>query len=96
MKGLIYTSEELYWDGMTHEFYSHVFSRVVTPERTLEGTYFRSDEAMEHYLVSNSKGSFLAEDMGGEEEEQPPAVAEDSTAEEQQSVRPAPEKRRKY
>ena len=34
VKGLIYTSEELYWDGMKHEFYSTVFSRVVTPERT--------------------------------------------------------------
>ena len=25
VKGLIYTSEELYWDGMKHEFYSTVF-----------------------------------------------------------------------
>lgn len=96
VKGLIYTSEELFWDGMRHEFYSNVFSRVVTPERTLEGTYFRSDENMEHYLVTNSKGSFLADDMDGDDEEEPAAAPEDSTAEEQQSVRPAPEKRRKY
>lgn len=61
--GLIYTSEELYWDGIRHEFYSYVFSRLVTPERTLEGTYFRSDEQMNHYEVSNSKGSFLASDF---------------------------------
>ena len=38
--GLIYTSEELYWDGMKHELYSYVFSQVTTPERTLQGTYF--------------------------------------------------------
>ena len=96
VKGLIYTSEELFWDGMRHEFYSNVFSRVVTPERTLEGTYFRSDEGMEHYLVTNSTGSFLANDMDGEEEDETTAAPEDSTAEELQSVRPAPEKRRKY
>jgi len=61
--GLIYTSEELYWDGIRHEFYSNVFSRVVTPERTMEGTYFRSDENMTRYTVSNSEGSFLASDF---------------------------------
>lgn len=61
--GLIYTSEELYWDGISHEFYSNVFSRVVTPERTMEGTYFRSDENMTRYTVSNSGGSFLASDF---------------------------------
>ena len=63
INGLIYTSEELYWDGIKHEFYSHKFSRVVTPERTMEGTYFRSDEHMTHYEVTNSVGSFQAADM---------------------------------
>ena len=65
-KGLIYTSEELYWDGLSHEFYSTVFSRLVTPERTIEGTYFRSDEQMTHYMVTNSKGSFLPNDLDEE------------------------------
>jgi hypothetical protein len=68
VNGLIYNSEELYWDGMKHEFYSTVFSRVVTPERTLEGSYFRSDEAMTHYMVTNSKGSFMASDFDTEPE----------------------------
>lgn len=68
VNGLIYTSEELYWDGMRHEFYSTVFSRVVTPERTMEGTYFRSDEKMDHYMVTNSKGSFIASDFDPEPE----------------------------
>jgi len=63
VSGLLFRSEELFWDGMKHEFYSHKFSRVVTPERTLEGTYFRSDERMAHYEVSNSGGSFQAADM---------------------------------
>ena len=56
VNGLVFTSEELYWDGMKHELYSNKFSRVVTPERTLQGTYFRSDERMTRYTVSNSKG----------------------------------------
>lgn len=63
MDGLIFTSEELFWDGYTHELYSHCLSRLVTPERTLQGTYFRSDERMTRYTVSNSKGSFDKSDM---------------------------------
>lgn len=68
VNGLIFRSEELWWDGIKHEFYSYKFSRVVTPERTLEGTYFRSDEHMAHYEVTNSVGSFQASDMDSESE----------------------------
>ena len=68
VNGLIYTSEELYWDGIKHELYSNVFSKVITPERTMEGTYFLSDERMTHYTVSNSKGSFERDSMMGEDE----------------------------
>ena len=93
--GLIYTSEELYWDGMKHELYSHVFSQVITPERTLQGTYFRSDERMTHYTVSNSKGSFVPE----EEEEDNSAdgtAPVDSTQQQMQApVRPAAQKHAK-
>lgn len=66
VNGLIFHSEELYWDGITHELYSYKFSRLITPERTMEGTYFRSDEHMTHYTVSNSKGSFVKSDMTGD------------------------------
>lgn len=68
INGLFYQSEELFWDGLRHEFYSHVFSRVITPERTLEGTRFRSDEHMTQYTVSNSKGSFEPETLTGEDD----------------------------
>ena len=71
--GLVYTSEELYWDGYSHEFYSHVYSRLVTPERTIEGTYFRSDESMNHYTISNSKGSFITDDLDGGQQQPAPA-----------------------
>ena len=56
--GLRFSSERLYWDEGKHELYSNTFSRLVTPERTLQGSYFRSDEHMTHYLVTNSRGSF--------------------------------------
>lgn len=65
--GLRFTSEQLYWDQMKHELYSNVFSRMVTPERTLQGHYFRSDERMTHYFVTNTRGSFLSSDMSGED-----------------------------
>lgn len=63
--GLRFSSERLYWDEGKHELYSDTFSRLVTPERTLQGSYFRSDEHMTHYLVTNSRGSFESIDFGG-------------------------------
>ena len=78
VNGLVFRSEEFFWDGIKHEFYSHKFSRVVTPERTLEGTYFRSDEHMTHYEVTNSVGSFQSTDMEGEQDQ--PASKSSSAA----------------
>ena len=63
--GLRYTSQQLTWDQNKHELSSDVFSRLVTPERTLEGTHFWSDEKMTRYYVSNSKGSFERGDLTG-------------------------------
>lgn len=63
--GLRFTSQQLFWDQASHELYSNVPSRLVTPDRTLEGTYFRSDERMTRYLVSNSRGSFEKTDIAG-------------------------------
>ena len=93
VNGLVFRSEELFWDGLKHEFYSYKFSRVVTPERELEGTYFRSDEHMRHYEVTNSVGSFRSEDLEPEQEE--PAKEPDKnknaadTAKQEKPVRPA-------
>ncbi|MCI7560956.1 MAG: hypothetical protein MSA38_05990, partial [Bacteroidales bacterium] len=49
----------------------------VTPERTLQGTYFRSDEQMTRYLVTNSRGSFESADFSPKEET--PQQPSDST-----------------
>lgn len=63
--GLRFSSEQLYWDENKHEIYSYAFSRLVTPDRNLEGAYFRSNEQMTRYYVSNSRGSFDKADMEG-------------------------------
>lgn len=78
--GLRFTSQQLYWDETKHELYSFVFSRLVTPERTLQGSYFRSDERMTHYIVTNSRGSFESSDFGGGSSNQSDSVkaAQDS------------------
>ena len=87
VNGLVFRSEEFFWDGITHEFYSHKFSRVVTPERTLEGTYFRSDEHMTHYVVTNSVGSFQSTDIDGEQDQ---SASKSSSAAPADSAAPAP------
>ena len=89
--GLLYESQELFWDGLKHELYSNVFAKVTTPERTLQGTYFRSDERMTHYTVSNSKGSFTTESM--EEKEESQNTPSDTSQVEQAPLRPRQEKR---
>jgi len=96
INGLVYESEELYWDGLKHELYSNVFSKVVTPERSMEGTYFLSDERMRHYTVTNSKGSFEREDMTGEtKEEEKPKNPADTTQQVAPILRPQTQKHRK-
>lgn len=65
--GLRFSSEELFWDQSLHELYSSKFSRLITPEREMQGSYFLSDERMTHYTISNSKGSFVKSGMGNTE-----------------------------
>lgn len=91
--GLLYESEELYWDGLRHELYSYVFSKVITPERTLQGTYFRSDERMTKYTVSNSKGSFIPNE---EENSDSTGTAPADTTQQQAPIRPAARKTPKH
>lgn len=76
--GLRFSSEELYWDQNRHELYSNKFSRLVTPERELQGSYFTSDERMQHYKVTNTKGSFKREDATGKKDEKGGKTSTDS------------------
>jgi LPS export ABC transporter protein LptC len=66
--GLRFSSNELFWDQQKREFYSHMPYTLITPERTMHGTYFRSDEQMTRYLVTNSKGSFESADFSKDSE----------------------------
>jgi len=77
--GLRFNSEELYWDQERHELYSNVFSRVVTPERELQGNRFTSDERMHHYSVTTAKGSFQQEDADKKKENGKDTTAVDTT-----------------
>jgi len=88
VNGLIFRSEELFWDGIKHELYSTKFSRLVTPERTLQGTYFLSDEQMTHYVVSNSKGSFVKSDMDGTTNTEPSQTVSADTSTVEPQIRP--------
>ena len=90
VNGLVYESEELFWDGVRHELYSNVFCKVTTPERNMEGSYFLSDERMTHYIVTNSKGSFTREDMTGDNKDE-----EKDTVQTSQTVRPQLQKHRR-
>lgn len=63
--GLRFSSEQLTWDENKHELSSNVFSKLITPERTLQGSHFWSDEHMTRYFVSNTKGSFERSDLAG-------------------------------
>ncbi len=65
VNGMLFEGDELFHDGLKREIYSYKQSRVTTPERTLQGTYFRSDEAMTRYTISNSAGSFVKGDLVG-------------------------------
>lgn len=62
-EGLRFSSEELFWNENEHELYSNKFSHLITPDRQLQGSYFRSDERMTRYYVSNTKGSFEKGDI---------------------------------
>lgn len=63
VEGMRFSSEELFWDQNMHELHSNKFSHLITPDRELQGAYFRSDERLTHYFISNTKCSFVKDDM---------------------------------
>ena len=90
--GLRFSSEELYWDQAKHELYSNVYSRLGTPDREMEGTYFRSDERMMHYTITNSKGSFVKGEMGNSEGDSILVAPDTVKAKKRLPTAPAPRK----
>lgn len=55
-QGMEYSSEQLNWDERNHKLSSNVFSHVKTPDRELQGDYFRSDETMTSFEIGDAKG----------------------------------------
>lgn len=55
-KGVEYWSNQLNWDERNHQLSSNVFSHIKTPDRELQGDYFRSDETMSAYVIGDAKG----------------------------------------
>lgn len=62
VQGTRFNTEELFWNLDKHEMWNHTYMTIITPERTLEGTEFRSNEQMTRYSVANSKGDFPMSD----------------------------------
>lgn len=69
VQGTRFNTEELFWDLNKHEMWNHAYMTIITPERTLEGTEFQSNEKMTRYSVMNSKGDFPMSDADGETQE---------------------------
>jgi len=78
LDGLVFRSEELFWDGLSHELYSYKFSHVITPLKEIQGSYFRSDEHMSHYIVTNSKGSMEKNDFSSAPQQKAPQAPGDT------------------
>ena len=55
-QGLTFYSNELYWDERNHEMWSYSYSHLKTPDKELEGNWFRSDEQMTDYEIRQTKG----------------------------------------
>jgi len=82
--GLRFRSNELFWDQNKREFYSTMWSKLITPQRTMEGSYFKSDEQMTRYLVTNSRGSFESTDFSSNDNNNQSQESSDSV---QQPIR---------
>lgn len=55
-QGLSFFSNELYWDERNHQMWSYSYSHLRTPDKDLEGNWFRSDEEMTDYEIRQTKG----------------------------------------
>ncbi|MCD8302985.1 MAG: LPS export ABC transporter periplasmic protein LptC [Prevotellaceae bacterium] len=88
IQGTIFLTEELFWDMNDHQMWNNTYMHIITPERELEGTDFRSNEQMTDYYVSNSVGKFPISDTESATPEEPEPEAEGAEAD---SLQPAVE-----
>ncbi|MCF0198256.1 MAG: LPS export ABC transporter periplasmic protein LptC [Bacteroidaceae bacterium] len=89
VQGTLFRTEELFWDMDEHVMWSPQFMRIVTPERELQGTSFRSNEQMTEYSVDNSVGAFPISDTQDTDHSTPdPQAAPTDTAAAVQATTP--------
>lgn len=83
--GVVFNTDELFWDMGKHEVYSSKYMHVQTPDEELEGVGFRSDEELTDYVFFNSAGEFPMPEEKGQEDstvrlpEIPPPAASQKT-----------------
>lgn len=65
-EGTVFQSELLYWDMNRHEFYSNVYSHLVSPIREVSGSSFHSNEQMTRYEVNITQAAFPIPQHEGE------------------------------
>ena len=51
-----FSTQLLYWDMGKHLLYSDKYMHIVTPDRELEGNWFRSNESMTQYEIRQARG----------------------------------------
>ncbi len=92
-----FNSELLYWNMARHEFYSNKFSRLVTPDREVEGHSFHSNEQMTVYEVNFSHAIFpIPEENDKEEIPEDSLQTEGTITQEEKTVKsPLPKAPRK-
>ncbi len=66
-RGMTFKTSQLYWDLSRHEFWTDRYVYIVTPDRTIEGDHFRSNEEMTRYSIRQTSGYMPApqESEGG-------------------------------
>lgn len=83
--GVIVSTEKLFWDMGAHEIYSDVFTHLKTPDRDIQGNWFRSNENMTEFHIKQTSGYMpMPEDRGGTAEPSSEETEEDTT----ETVRP--------
>ena len=50
------TTKQLNWDNKTRKIYSSDYVKIISPQETLEGSGFESDERLSYYKILNAKG----------------------------------------
>lgn len=66
-EGVLFKSEEFFWDMNAHLIWSNLFVDITTPDRDLRGTRFRSNEQMTEWHFDNAAGSTPINDKNSNE-----------------------------